>query len=108
MSGHQQYDFDQSYYIVGDEQRLHFQQLFLVLEKMGYEWAKGVVHIPFGFILQNGKKISTRKGKVILLEEVIQEAIALAQRNIEEKTRSSVTRKKPREWSVQGQSFFTI
>lgn len=82
---HQQYEFDQSYYIVGDEQRLHFQQLFLVLEKMGYDWAKGMVHIPFGFILQNGKKMSTRKGKVILLEEVIQEAIDLAQRSIEDK-----------------------
>ncbi|MFA9559003.1 arginine--tRNA ligase [Evansella sp. AB-rgal1] len=82
---HNQYNFEKTLYIVGHEQSLHFKQVFLVLEKMGYEWAKGLVHIPFGFILKDGKKMSTRKGKVVLLEEVIKEAMELAQSNIDMK-----------------------
>ncbi|WP_343070786.1 arginine--tRNA ligase [Bacillus sp. REN10] len=79
------YQFDKALYVVGHEQRLHFKQVFLTLEKMGYEWAKGMVHIPFGFILKDGKKMSTRKGKVVLLEQVMEEAIELAKQSIEEK-----------------------
>ncbi|WP_339215771.1 arginine--tRNA ligase [Ornithinibacillus sp. FSL M8-0202] len=79
------YQFTKSLYVVGYEQTLHFKQLFAVLEKMGYDWQKGMAHIPFGMILKEGKKMSTRKGKLVLLEEVIEEAIQLALRNIEEK-----------------------
>lgn len=79
------FQFDKSFYIVGQEQSLHFKQLFLVLEKLGYEWAKDMIHVPFGFILKNGKKMSTRKGGVVLLEQVINEAIGLAEKNIAEK-----------------------
>ena len=52
---------------------------------MGYTWVDGMEHVPFGFILKDGKKMSTRKGRVILLEEVLEEAIELAKQNIEEK-----------------------
>ncbi|NNV03575.1 arginine--tRNA ligase [Brevibacillus sp. MCWH] len=69
------YDFAKALYVVGNEQRLHFQQLFKVLEKMGFEWAKEMYHIPFGMMLKDGKKMSTRKGKVVLLEEVLAQAI---------------------------------
>ncbi|MBW8349202.1 arginine--tRNA ligase [Bacillus sp. IITD106] len=79
------YHFDKALYVVGQEQSLHFKQVFLVLEKMGYAWTKDMIHIPFGFILKDGKKMSTRKGKVVLLEEVINEAIQMAKKNIEEK-----------------------
>jgi arginyl-tRNA synthetase len=79
------YDFDLSLYVVGNEQSLHFKQLIAVLEKMGYSWAKNMVHIPFGMMLKDGKKMSTRKGKVVLLEEVLNESIAMAKHNIEEK-----------------------
>ncbi|MEH7454250.1 arginine--tRNA ligase [Gottfriedia acidiceleris] len=79
------YDFDKAVYVVGGEQALHFDQVFTVLNKMGYEWSKDMVHVPFGLILQNGKKMSTRKGKIVLLEEVIEEAISLASQNIAEK-----------------------
>lgn len=80
------YHFVKSLYVVGNEQTLHFKQLFQVLEKMGYDWAEGMAHIPFGMMLKDGKKMSTRKGKVVLLEEVLQAAIQLAEKNIEEKT----------------------
>ena len=79
------YHFVKSLYVVGNEQTLHFKQLFQVLEKMGYDWAKGMAHIPFGMMLKDGKKMSTRKGKVVLLEKVLNESIAMARHNIEEK-----------------------
>ena len=79
------YDFDLSLYVVGNEQSLHFKQLKAVLDKMGYQWAKNMVHIPFGMMLKDGKKMSTRKGKVVLLEEVLNESIEMAKNSIEEK-----------------------
>ena len=82
---HEHYQFEKALYVVGHEQSLHFKQVFLVLKKMGYEWAEQMAHIPFGFILKDGKKMSTRKGKIVLLEEVIQEAIEMAKKSIEAK-----------------------
>ncbi|MFC4799174.1 arginine--tRNA ligase [Neobacillus sp. GCM10023253] len=79
------YDFAQSLYVVGHEQSLHFKQLIAVLNKAGFEWADKMVHIPFGMMLKDGKKMSTRKGKVVLLEEVLNESITMARYNIEEK-----------------------
>ncbi|WP_223596301.1 arginine--tRNA ligase [Neobacillus bataviensis] len=79
------YNFAKSLYVVGHEQSLHFKQLIAVLTKMGYDWAKKMVHVPFGMMLKDGKKMSTRKGKVVLLEEVLNESIAMARHNIEEK-----------------------
>jgi len=82
---HENYQFAKALYVVGGEQRLHFQQVFKVLQKMGYEWAKDMHHIPFGMMLKDGKKMSTRKGKVVLLEEVLQQAIEDVAKVIEEK-----------------------
>jgi arginyl-tRNA synthetase len=79
------YQFEQAIYVVGNEQSLHFKQLKGVLRKMNFDWANSLVHIPFGMMLKDGKKMSTRKGKLILLEEVLSESISLASRNIEEK-----------------------
>ncbi|MFC4410876.1 arginine--tRNA ligase [Chungangia koreensis] len=81
----QTYHFVKSLYVVGNEQSLHFTQLCQVLSKMGYDWSKDIEHIPFGLILKNGKKMSTRKGIIVLLEEVLNEAIDLAKGTIEEK-----------------------
>lgn len=79
------YNFVQANYIVGGEQALHFKQLFSVLRKLGYDFVDGMHHVPFGLILQEGKKMSTRKGRIVLLEEVLKEAIEKAQANIEQK-----------------------
>jgi arginyl-tRNA synthetase len=86
------YNFVQSLYVVGHEQSLHFKQLIAVLGKMGYEWAEKMVHVPFGLMLKDGKKMSTRKGKVVLLEEVLNESIALARHSIEEKNPNLVNK----------------
>jgi arginyl-tRNA synthetase len=72
---HESYDFAKALYVVGGEQRLHFRQLFAVLQKLGFDWAKEMHHIAFGMMLKDGKKMSTRKGKIILLDEVLQTAI---------------------------------
>lgn len=82
---HNTYEFERALYVVGGEQRLHFQQFFAFLKKMGYEWADGMAHVPFGLILKDGKKMSTRKGGIVLLDEVIEEAIAMATENINNK-----------------------
>lgn len=79
------YKFVKSLYVVGNEQTLHFKQLFLVLEKMEYTWHEGLKHVPFGMMLKDGKKMSTRKGKVVLLEDVLTDAINLARKNILDK-----------------------
>ncbi|MFS0783641.1 arginine--tRNA ligase [Bacillus sp. 1P06AnD] len=72
------YNFVKSLYVVGNEQSLHFKQLKAVLSKMGYKWADDISHIPFGMMLKDGKKMSTRKGKIILLEKVLEETIDMA------------------------------
>ncbi len=73
------------FYIVGNEQSLHFKQLFNVLKQMGYDFADNCEHIPFGMMLKDGKKMSTRKGKVVLLADVLKETIEAAKKNIEVK-----------------------
>ncbi|KRM56571.1 arginine--tRNA ligase [Lacticaseibacillus sharpeae] len=82
---HDHYDFKQSLYVVGMEQTEHFKQLKAVIKEMGYDWADDIHHIPFGLITANGKKLSTRKGNVILLEKVLGEAVDLAKEQIAEK-----------------------
>jgi arginyl-tRNA synthetase len=89
-----EYDFAKSLYVVGSEQSLHFTQLKLVLQKAGFKWAEDMEHVTFGMMLRNGKKMSTRKGHVVLLEEVLTNAIELTQKIIEEKNPSLVEKEK--------------
>ncbi|MBS9337432.1 arginine--tRNA ligase [Fructobacillus parabroussonetiae] len=79
------YDFAKSLYVVGGEQREHFAQLKAVLSLLDLPWADDVEHIPFGLITFNGKKMSTRKGDVVLLKDVLDDAHDLALKQIEEK-----------------------
>ena len=72
------YSFDESLYVVGNEQTLHFNQLKAVIKKMGYDFADNMHHINFGLMLQNGKKMSTRQGKSVKLHDVLLEAIDMA------------------------------
>ncbi|WP_026688759.1 arginine--tRNA ligase [Alteribacter aurantiacus] len=76
------FDFSKSVYVVGAEQQLHFNQIKTVLRKMGHDWEQDMVHVPFGLILKDGKKMSTRKGKIVLLEEVLRDAIERAKENM--------------------------
>lgn len=79
------YDFEKCIYVTGAAQSLHFKQFFKVIDLMGYDWADRLVHVPFGTISLGGEKLATRAGKVILLEEVLNEAITKTLDIIEEK-----------------------
>ena len=80
-----EYNFVKSLYVVGNEQSGHFKQLKAVLKEMDFDWSDEMVHIPFGLITKDGKKLSTRKGKIVLLEEVLNEAKDSALAQIQEK-----------------------
>ncbi|MBT9172496.1 MAG: Arginine--tRNA ligase [Syntrophomonadaceae bacterium] len=79
------FNFDRMLYVVGADQALHFQQLFAVLKKMGYQWAEKCVHVPFGLIRFKDGKMSTRQGTLIFLEDVLARASELAAGIIAEK-----------------------
>jgi len=69
------YDFESCIYVTSAGQSLHFEQWFKVVELMGYAWAKNLKHVPFGTVNLGGEKLSTRKGNVVLLENIFDEAI---------------------------------
>jgi arginyl-tRNA synthetase len=75
-----EYKADKLLYVVGAPQKLHFKQLFKVLEKMGHSSDK-FEHVDFGHFLG----MSTRKGNIIFLEEVLDRAIELAKKTVSEK-----------------------
>lgn len=81
------YDFDKAIYVVGNEQRLHFKQVFKVLELMGYpEYARKCEHVPFGLVVdKDGEKIGSRKGNSVFLEDILKEAIQKVEKIIDEK-----------------------
>lgn len=79
------YGFAQALYVVGAEQRNHFDQLKAVLAEMGFTWSKQIHYIPFGLMSLNGKKMSTRKGNIVQLEDVLNDSIKLARQQIAEK-----------------------
>lgn len=81
------YDFYKCLYVVAYQQNLHFRQLFKVLELMGYDWAKDCVHVPFGMVSLEGQgALSTRKGNVVFLDEVLDTAEKKALDVIEQKS----------------------
>ncbi|MBI4834596.1 MAG: arginine--tRNA ligase [Planctomycetes bacterium] len=84
---HDKYKFHKLIYVVGADQKLHFRQFFKVLELMGYEWAKECVHVEFGLVRLSGEKMSTRQGKTIMLEEVLNEAIEKSKQVIKSRPR---------------------
>ncbi len=81
----QTYDFEKCLYVVAYQQNLHFKQFFKVLELMGKEWAKDLVHVAYGMVSLEDGAMSTRKGNVIFLEDVINQCVEKAYRIIDEK-----------------------
>jgi arginyl-tRNA synthetase len=81
------YKFERCLYIVGSAQALHFKQLFAALKTMGYEWADRMIHVDFGWVKFGDSMMSTRRGNIIFLDEVLSEAV--------EKTRGIITERNP-------------
>ena len=81
------YDFYKNLYVVAYQQNLHFKQLFAVLKKMGHDWADDCEHVAFGMVSLEDGTMSTRHGKIVLLEDVLSRAV--------EKTLSIINEKNP-------------
>ena len=71
-----EYDFDKCLYVVAYQQNLHFKQLFKVLELANLPWAKDMVHVAYGMVSLEDGAMSTRKGNVVLLRDVLNKAVA--------------------------------
>lgn len=88
------YDFYKNIYVVASQQSLHFQQLFAILRLMGYEeCADGCVHVPFGLVRLEAGTMSTRHGRVVFLEDVLNRAV--------EKTKEIILEKNPNADNVE-------
>lgn len=79
------YNFEKCIYLTALDQNLHFAQWFKVIEKMGYDWSKDLIHVPFGLVSLDSGKLSTRHGNVVLMEDLLNQAIAETQKIIQEK-----------------------
>ncbi|OBR91187.1 arginine--tRNA ligase [Clostridium ragsdalei P11] len=79
------YDFDKCIYVVGLDQSLHFKQVFTTLKLMGNDWADSCTHVGFGLVRFADKKLSTRKGDVIFLEDLLNRSIKRTLEIINEK-----------------------
>lgn len=80
------YDFDKALYVVAYQQNLHFKQWFKVMELLGYEWSKDLIHVAFGMVSMEEGTLSTRKGKVVFLEDVLSKSIEKARSIIDVKS----------------------
>ena len=80
------YNFDKSLYVVAYQQDLHFRQLFKVLELMGYDWYKDCEHVAFGMVSFEGQTLSTREGRIVYLEDLLNTSIEKARAIIDEKS----------------------
>ena len=87
------YNFDKNIYVVASQQNLHFQQWFKIIELMGYDWADQCIHVPFGMVSLEDGTLSTRKGKVVFLLDVLNNAV--------EKTRQIMTEKNGKDADIE-------
>jgi len=81
----EKYDFYKNIYVVASQQNLHFQQWIKIVELMGYDWAKDCIHVPFGMVSLEEGTLSTRKGRVVFLEDVLNKAVEKTKEIIEER-----------------------
>lgn len=79
------YNFEKCIYLTALDQNLHFAQWFEVIHKMGYDWYKDLIHVPFGLVSLDSGKLSTRHGNVVLMEDLLSQAIGETKKIIEEK-----------------------
>ncbi len=81
----EKYDFYKNIYVVASQQNLHFQQWIKIVELMGYDWAKDCIHVPFGMVSLEEGTLSTRKGRVVFLEDVLNKAVEKTKEIIEDR-----------------------
>lgn len=79
------YDFYKNIYVVASQQNLHFQQWIKIIELLGFDWAKDNIHVPFGLVSLEDGTMSTRHGRVVFLEDVLNRAVEQTREIIREK-----------------------
>ncbi|KEQ28305.1 arginyl-tRNA synthetase [Pedobacter antarcticus 4BY] len=77
------FELDESIYVVGNEQDYHFKVLFLILEKLGKSWAKGLYHLSYGMVDLPSGKMKSREGTVVDADDLIAEMVATAKEKTE-------------------------
>jgi arginyl-tRNA synthetase len=83
---YEKYKFDKMIYEVGQEQKLHFRQVFRVLKLLGYDFSDSCVHVAHGLYLgEDGKKFATRKGKTVMMKDVIHETYEIAKSSLKKR-----------------------
>ena len=82
---HDTYNFDKCIYVTGQEQKLHFAQVFKVIELMGYDYYDKLVHVPYGLVSLGGAKLATRSGNIIFAEDILHQSIDKVKEIINEK-----------------------
>lgn len=88
-----QYKFEKKIYVTDFRQQDHFKSLFLILEKLGYEFSNKLIHLPFGTVKFGNEIIATREGNIILLEDVLKKTIEKAKEEINKrKTKGDATK----------------
>lgn len=79
------YNFDKNIYVVAIQQNLHFKTLKELIYKMDYEWSEDIEHVQFGMVSLKDGTLSTRKGKVVFLEDVLNKAVEKTSEIIEQR-----------------------
>ncbi|MEJ7559866.1 MAG: arginine--tRNA ligase [Pedobacter sp.] len=77
------FNMDESLYVVGNEQDYHFKVLFLILEKLGKTWAKGLHHLSYGMVDLPSGKMKSREGTVVDADDLISEMVSTARSKTE-------------------------
>jgi arginyl-tRNA synthetase len=86
---HNDWPFDRLVYVVGSEQQYHFQVLFTVLKKLGFDWAKNLYHLSYGMVNLPEGKMKSREGTVVDADDLLDSLKDLALREIRDKDREA-------------------
>lgn len=86
----ERFNLSKSIWIVSQEQSTYFKQLFKILELLGYKWYKNCIHVNYGIITYQGSKMSSRSGRYILLDNLIDELIRKAEQEIKKRKTENV------------------
>jgi arginyl-tRNA synthetase len=86
---HRDWPFDRLIYVVASEQNYHFQVLFKVLELLGFDWAKNLYHLSYGMVNLPQGKMKSREGTIVDADNLLEELIRLADREIKERGREN-------------------
>ena len=87
INRHKDWPFDKLVYVVGSEQQYHFKVLFILMEKLGFEWAKNLYHLSYGMVNLPEGKMKSREGTVVDADDLIDSLKEMALLEIRNKER---------------------